>query len=214
MSTRIVEHFARQHSQSSDELLLSGARSGDQRAFGELCLRHTGMLEKRIFRIVRNREDTEDVLQETLLKAYRHLDTFRGTCRVSTWMMKIGINQALGLLRKRRSMPEILSEQGSENGQRFALPGFRDPRLNPEQRYIVDQALDKLRSAIHHLPPRTRTVMDLYLGKELRLKDVAAILGITEANAKSRVHHSRTRLRRSLVKLGVHPAMPGRAAKL
>src|SRR5260370_34983930 len=157
MSTQIFEPSVAQHSQVSDEQLLSRARSGDQMAFGELCLRYTGMLKQRIFRIVRNREDAEDVLQETLLRAYRHLDTFRGTCRVSTWMMKIGINQALGLLRKRRSMPEILLEQGSDNGQRFALPGFRDPRLNPEQRYIVDQALDKLRSAIHHLPPRTRT---------------------------------------------------------
>ena len=198
MSTQIFEHSIAQHSRVSDEQLLSRARSGDQVAFGELCLRYTGMLKQRIFRIVRNREDAEDVLQETLLSAYRHLDTFRGTCRVSTWMMKIGINTSLMILRKRRSMPEVISEQVSEDGQRFESPEFQDPGLNPEQRYIADQTIDKLRSIMRRLPARMRTVMDLYCVKELRLKDAAAILGITEATAKSRVLRGRNRLRRSL----------------
>jgi RNA polymerase sigma-70 factor (ECF subfamily) len=139
MSTQIFEHPVAQHSEVSDEPLLSRARSGDQGAFGELCLRYTGMLKPRIFRIVRNREDAEDVLQETLLSAYRHLDTFRGTCRVSTWMMKIGINTSLMILRKRRSMPEVISEQISEDGRRFESSEFRDPGLNPEERHIADQ---------------------------------------------------------------------------
>jgi RNA polymerase sigma-70 factor, ECF subfamily len=198
MSTQIFEHSVAQHSRVSDEQLLSRARSGDQRAFGELCLRYTGMLKKRILRIVRNREDAEDVLQETLLSAYRHLDTFRGTCRVSSWMTTIGINNSLMMLRKRRSMPETVSEQVSGDGQRFESPEFRDPGLNPEQCYIADQAIDWLRSIMRRLPAHVRAVMDLYCMKELRLKDAAAILGITEAAAKSRVNRGRNRLRRSL----------------
>ena len=79
MSTVAVEH-----EQESDDDLLSDAKSGDHRAFEELCMRYRGMLKQSIFRIVRNQEDAEDVLQETFLSAYRHLDTFRGTCRVST----------------------------------------------------------------------------------------------------------------------------------
>ena len=198
MSTQIFEHSVAQHPQVSDEQLLSRARSGDQMAFGEFCSRYTGMLKQRIFRIVRSREDAEDVLQETLLSAYRHLDTFRGTCRVSTWMTKIGINRSLMILRKRRCMPEVISEQVSEDGQRFESPEFRDPGLNPEQRYIADQTIDKLRNIMRRLPAHVRTVMDLYCVQELRLKDAAAILGITEATAKSRVLRGRKRLRRSL----------------
>jgi RNA polymerase sigma-70 factor (ECF subfamily) len=137
-----------QHEQESDDELLSDAKSGNQRAFDELCVRYGGMLKQRIFNIVRNREDAEDVLQETLLSAYRHLDTFRGTCRVSTWMMKIGINTALMLLRKRRSVPETISEQVSNDGQRFDSPDFRDQGLDPEQSYIADQRLRKLHSAM------------------------------------------------------------------
>ena len=198
MSIQFSEHSVTKHSQVSEEQLLSRARSGDQVAFGELCLRYTGMLKQRIFRIVRNREDAEDVLQETLLSAYRHLDTFRGTSRVSTWMMRIAINTSLMALRKRRRMPEAISEQISEDGQRFESPKFRDLGLNPEQRYIADQTIDRLRSIMRRLPARMRTVMDLYYVKERRLKDAAAILGITEATAKSRVLRGRNRLRLSL----------------
>jgi RNA polymerase sigma-70 factor, ECF subfamily len=198
MSAQIFEHVVAQHSRVSDEQLLSRARSGDQIAFGELCLRYTGMLKQRIFRIVRNREDAEDVLQETLLSASRHLDTFRGTRRVSTWMTKIGINRSLMIQRKRRSMPEVISDRVSEDGQTFESPEFRDPGLNPEQRYIADQTIDKLFSTMRRLPAHVRTVMDLYCVKDLRLKDAAAILGVTEATAKSRVLRGRKRLRRSL----------------
>jgi RNA polymerase sigma factor (sigma-70 family) len=193
MSTAVV-----QHERESDDELLSDAKSGDQRAFDELCMRYRGMLKQRIFTIVRNREDAEDVLQETLLSAYRHLDTFRGTCRVSTWMMKIGINTALMLLRKRRRLPEMTSEHVSDDGQRFDSPDFRDRGLNPEQSYIADQTLRKLRSAMQRLPAHSRSLMDLYYRKERRLKDAAATVGISESTAKSRLLRARGMLRRSL----------------
>jgi RNA polymerase sigma-70 factor (ECF subfamily) len=182
----------------SDDQLLSEAKSGDQYAFDELCVRYRGMLKQRIFRMVRNREDAEDVLQETFLSAYRHLDSFRGTCRVSTWMTKIGINTALMLLRKRRSSHQIASELFSDDVQRFESPECRDPGLNPEQRYMANQTLNKLRNAMQRLPANTRTLMDLYCVKELRLKEAAAILGISEGTAKSRILRGRRRLHRSL----------------
>ena len=200
MSPHIFEHYRAQYSQPSDEQLLSQARFGDQRAFGELCLRHSGMLKQGILRIVRNREDAEDVLQDTLLSAYRHLDSFRGTCRVSTWMMKIGINTALMLLRKRRSLPELISEQASDDGERFESLDFRDPSLDPEERSITDQRLCKLQSAMRRLPPRARRLMDLYYKKERRLIDAAESLGISVATAKSRLLRTRHLLRRSMAK--------------
>jgi RNA polymerase sigma-70 factor (ECF subfamily) len=193
MGTAAIEH-----EQESEDGLLSDAKSGDHLAFEELCVRYRGMLKERITRIVRNQEDAEDVLQETLLSAYRHLDTFRGTCRVSTWMMKIGINRSLMLLRKRRSLPEMISEQVSDDGQRFDSLDFQDPGLNPEQRYMADQTLHKLHTAVQHLPPRTRSLMDLYYRKERQIKDAAEILGITTATAKSRLLRARHTLRRSL----------------
>ena len=89
-------------SRKPDDQLLSEAKSGDQQAFAELCLRYRGMLMNRIYRIVRHPEDTEDVLQETFLKAYLHLQSFQGACSFSTWLVAIGTNTSLMLLRKRK----------------------------------------------------------------------------------------------------------------
>jgi RNA polymerase sigma-70 factor (ECF subfamily) len=191
-----------QPGQESDDELLSDAKSGDHRAFEELCVRYRGMLKQRIFRIVRNQEDSEDVLQETLLSAYRHLEAFRGTCRFSTWLVAIGTNMSLMLLRKRRSAPEMISEHTSGDGQRFDSMDFRDPGLDPEQRYMADQTLHKLHNAMQRLPPHARSLMDLYYRKERRMKDAAALLGITVATAKSRLLRARHVLRRSLKQNG------------
>jgi RNA polymerase sigma-70 factor (ECF subfamily) len=70
MSTNILADGTLQHQQLSDNQLLSRAKSGDQQAFGVLCLRYNGMLKQKIFSIVRHQEDTEDVLQDTFLNAY------------------------------------------------------------------------------------------------------------------------------------------------
>lgn len=178
----------------SEDRLVSEAKTGDHQAFTELCLRYRGVLRRRIYRIVRHREDVEDVLQETFLKAYQHLDSFRGECRFSTWMTKIGINASLMLLRKRR----VLSEIPTEDEERSETPEVRDTRLNPEQSYLADQMRLTVRKAMRQLPFNARTLMDLYYMKEFQLKDAAAILGITESNAKARLVRGRNRLRRSL----------------
>jgi RNA polymerase sigma-70 factor (ECF subfamily) len=113
-------------------------------------------------------------------------------------MMKIGMNEALMLLRRRRRLPEMISEQVSDDGQSFDPPDVRDPGLNPEQCYMVDQTLHRFDAAMQRLPPRTRSLMDLYYRKERRVKDAAAILGISVATAKSRLLRARHVLRRSL----------------
>src|SRR5579863_10055892 len=104
MSIRISEDNSMHDTQASEEQLLSEARSGDQHAFAELCRRYRGMLMHRIYRIVRHPEDTEDVLQETFLKAYQHLQSFRGACSFSTWLITIGTNMSLMLLRRRKTL--------------------------------------------------------------------------------------------------------------
>ena len=197
MSTNIPSDFAVRSQRESDDKLVSEAKSGDQQAFAELCLRYRGMLMRRIYRIVRQPEDAEDVLQETLLSAYQHLDSFRGACRFSTWITKIGINRALMLLRKRKSQPENRPEVITDDGWNLETREFRDPGLNPEQRYVMSRTMQGLSQAIDKLPPHFRGMMDLYYRRDLLLKDAAEALGITEQAAKSRLMRARNLLRLS-----------------
>jgi RNA polymerase sigma-70 factor (ECF subfamily) len=156
------------------------------------------MLMSRIYRIVRHREDAEDVLQETLLSAYQHLDSFRGACRFSTWMTRIGINRSLMFLRKRRSLAETSSDVITEDGISVESREFRDPRPDPEQRFVMCRTLKGLSQVIDKLPHRLRAMMDLYYRRDLLLKDAAQALGITEEAAKSRLMRARNLLRRAL----------------
>jgi RNA polymerase sigma-70 factor, ECF subfamily len=181
----------------SDDRLVSEAKCGNRQAFGELCLRYSGMLRQRILAIVRHREDAEDVLQDTFLSAYQHLDGFRGACRFSTWLLAIGTNRSLMLLRKRKVLLKNTSDAVSEDGDTLAME-CRDPALNPERRYMMHQTRKKLDDAIKNLSPRLRSVVELYYRRELRRKDAAEVMGISEVAIKSRIVRARRMLRRSL----------------
>lgn len=198
MSSNILADFGVLQPQPSDDQLLFEAKSGNQRAFTELCLRYSAMLKHRIFSIVRHQEDAEDVLQETFLNAYRHLSSFRGTCRFSTWVMRIGINASIMLLRKRKTMSERTGDVVTNDGEKLEPAQFRDPQPNPEQRYMTYQTLLSVRHATQELPPQLRGVIDLHYGNDQSVKDAAETLGITVAAAKSRLLRARRVLRGSL----------------
>ena len=197
MSTTILEHFRAQHLQPSDDQLLSEANSGEQQAFAELCLRYRGMLMNRIHGIVRHPEDAEDVLQETFLKAYQHLQAFRGGCSFSTWLVAIGTNASLMLLRKRKTSCKNSCNVVTEDGEALAME-FRDPTPDPEQRYMMFQTSQKVDHAVRRLSPQLRSLLEMYYKSEFRLKDAAKTLGISEAATKSRILRARGMLRRSL----------------
>ena len=189
--------------QLSDDQLLSQARSGDKQAFGELCLRYQRMLKRTIFRIIRHREDTEDVLQDTLLRAYQHLNTFQGKCKFSTWITSIGINASLVLLRKRRRLSNSLSELTAEDRDDIEKREGRDPKPTPEQCQIISQTRWIVDNALRRLPSPHRKIADLHYREDTRVKDAAVTLGITEAAAKSRISRARHMLRRSLKREGL-----------
>jgi RNA polymerase sigma-70 factor, ECF subfamily len=203
MSGHKIENCGKQDPQPPESQLVEAARSGDPRAFAELCQRYGGMLKGEIFRIVRHREDAEDVLQETFLSAYQHLHSFRGASKFSSWLMKIGVNSSLMLLRKRKKRFQVVSDQVRDEGRSFEITDIRDPGPDPEQLYIWHQSQQKLRVAIKKLPPRLNRAIALYYGNDRGLKNAAKTLGITEAAAKSRVMRARSLLWRRLFRQGL-----------
>ena len=86
-----------------ESTLVAQAREGDTVAFGELVRRYEGKIFRLAQHITQNREDAEDVLQETFLKAYEHLDQFQGNSKFYTWIVRIAVNQALMKLRRRKA---------------------------------------------------------------------------------------------------------------
>jgi DNA-directed RNA polymerase specialized sigma24 family protein len=91
----------------NDQNLVVRAKGGDTAAFVELGERHSTKVRRTVYRITRNWEDAEDALQESLLKAFRHLNGFENRSSFSSWLTKIAINSALMTLRKRRACKEV-----------------------------------------------------------------------------------------------------------
>lgn len=178
--------------------VLSAAKSGDQHAFVELCRRHAPCLKHRIRRIVRHPEDAEDVFQETLMSAFRHLAAFRAQCSFRTWMMRIATNTSLMLLRKRRNRPETGFGLVTPDGKEIEIFQVSDPMPNPEQVYAKRQASHRVSQTIGKLPADSRLLVERYHGDEIKLADAASAAGITVAAAKSRLFRARLALRSHL----------------
>lgn len=183
---------------TSDEALVSKAKSGDRQSFVELCNRHGRCVKLKILQIVRNRDDSEDVLQETLMRAYMHLNGFHGNCSFRTWFTQIAINNALMLLRRRRTRSEIGCEIVGEGGEIIDHWPIVDPTPNPEQLYLRSQTRQMLNAAVKGLPPNFRSIVEKFYMNELKLSDAAQALGLKAGAAKSRLLRARALLRRRL----------------
>jgi RNA polymerase sigma-70 factor (ECF subfamily) len=185
----------------TDEELVTKATSGDQTAFAELCRRYGRVLTRRIYGIVRNHHDAEDITQESLMKAYTHLAGFRRQCSFQTWLTRIAINSSLMHLRKRSLRSHASIDGLATEGQRFRSWDIPDPFPNPEQHYDAYQTRLRLTRAVEKLPRGFRQVLEHYQRDETNLTDVANALGITVAAAKARLLRGRKLLRRRLKKL-------------
>ena len=191
------------YTSASDDLLLITAQSGDQQAFVELCRRYSPMVKKRIFSIVRNQEDTEDALQDTLLRAYRHLPGFRRSCKFSSWLTTIGINTALMILRKRKIRKEGHTEPLNEHGVPWDAVEFVDSSHDPECLHSRNQVILLMRQEIERLKPTLRSMIKQHYGTECSVEESAKALDISLGAAKSRLMRGRKTLRSYLKRHGV-----------
>ena len=184
----------------TDDDLVQAAQSGDHEAFAELCLRHAQPVRHRILAIVRHQEDAEDALQETLLRAYANLGRFRQSCKFSTWIMAIGINAALAVIRKRKTRREADMEPDGIEG---SIWDAADQGQDPERCVAKGQIILFLRKKIQALPPKMQEVVTSYYGNDYSLQEAAEALGISVAAVKSRLLRGRRSLRSSFERKGL-----------
>jgi RNA polymerase sigma factor (sigma-70 family) len=177
-----------------DRLLVLAACSGDSHAFVELSKPHSKRILLTLYRITKNWQDAEDVLQEALMKAFLHLDSFQGKANFSTWFTSIAINTALMLLRKRRGVLEIAIDNPGEVNT-YSVWDLKDPQDNPEQCFERQQRSNLIQAGVRQLPPALRKVVELQHSSDLSNKEIAQCLGISLAATKSRLLRARTALR-------------------
>ena len=180
--------------------ILAQARLGNATAFNELLRRY----ERKIFRlalhITQNREDAEDVLQESFLKAYEHLDQFQGQSKFYTWIVRIAVNQALMKLRKRKSDRSVSLDETIDTGEDNIGREIAAWDENPEQKYSRDELNQILTSAIDGLAPIYRAVFVLRDVDGLSTEEAAEALDLSVPAVKSRLLRARLQLREKLTR--------------
>src|ERR1700738_4108756 len=127
---------------SAEDKLIAMARRGSHEAFTELVQKHSGKIYGVSLRMLKNREDAEDNVQNVLVKAYYNIGRFEGQSQFSTWLFRITINEALMKLRRHQSERQATYSDVQSNGLYGNYPEIEDKRQNHEREYINRELAD------------------------------------------------------------------------
>lgn len=183
----------------SDAAVVEAARRHDPDAFEEIVTRYGPRIFRLAQNITRNREDAEEVSQDSFARAFLHVDSFRGDSRFYTWLARIAINQALMKLRTRRRHEFQYVFPDTREDTQFR-PEVADDAPTPEQQYSQKELQRILASAMEQLPLASREVLQLREVEERSTAETAGILGLSISAVKSRMLRGRRKLRQSLTK--------------
>ena len=186
----------------TDEELIEAIREGKTEALEDLVSRYEKRVYNLSFRMLGNKEDAEDVLQDTFLNVVRSIDTFKSRSSFSTWLYRVAANAALTKLRQRskkeKSEGEFLDEVYSVQEAAHAQSKLVDWSDRPAERLLNEEARQVMDEAIGELPEIYRVVFVLRDVEGLPATEVAEILDISVPAVKSRLHRARLYLRNRL----------------
>jgi RNA polymerase sigma-70 factor (ECF subfamily) len=172
-----------------------------QREFEEVALVHTDALLRTALRMTKNESDSEDLVQETMLKAYRFFDRFERGSNIKAWLFKIMTNIFINNYRQKSRKPSSVSyEDIDDNFLYHQLENSRSKVADPEEVLFAKIIDDDVRKAIDELPEDFRMVVVLAFLEEFSYEEIAEIADIQLGTVKSRLHRARKLLQKSLWK--------------
>jgi RNA polymerase sigma-70 factor (ECF subfamily) len=177
---------------------LEELRLGDRAEFARLVEAYSAVIYRLANKMLENSQDAEDVLQETFIKAYRHLPDFDGRSRLSTWLYRIATNEALMLLRRRKQVIISIEEPAETSEQQQEPLQIKDWCCLPEEELMSAEARQYLDQAIDNLPHTLRVVFLLRDIEGLSTAETAEVLNLSETAVKTRLSRARLNLREQL----------------
>ncbi|MDO8250415.1 MAG: RNA polymerase sigma factor [Rhodoferax sp.] len=197
MNTSTTRH-AQPSDANSDAELVVLALAGNDTAFAQIMRRYNRLLFRTARSILKSDDDTQDAVQEAYLRAWRALASFRSDARLSTWLVRIVVNEALGRLRRNGAQVFPLSAAMDTDGETLELQMQANPDDQPERAAMRTQVRQQIEARIDTLPDSFRTVFMLRGVEEMSVEEVATALGLPEATVRSRFFRARGILREGL----------------
>jgi RNA polymerase sigma-70 factor (ECF subfamily) len=180
--------------QKSDEVLVEETRKGNKKSFELLILKYEKPIFNLIFQYAKDREIVADLAQETFLKAYRALASFKGNSTFYTWLRRIAINNSINYLNARRDHPTTNDEPFENQTQTLADTKF----VSPENTVLVQELSYAVRNAMDSLPDSFRSILIMREFEEMSYEEIAGTLNCPVGTVRSRLFHARRILKEKL----------------
>jgi RNA polymerase sigma-70 factor (ECF subfamily) len=187
----------KQDSRSEDSEIIRQALKGDESAYRRLMGKYHDAIANFIYRMVRDREQVEDLTQEAFIKAFSSLAAFNEEYAFSTWLYKIATNNCIDYIRKRKMLMYSIDKpiESRDGDFSFELP---DESAEADQDIITDQRTAMLREAINALPEKYRRVIHLRHSEERSYEEIATMLNLPIGTVKAHIFRAREILYRQL----------------
>src|ERR1700685_1816100 len=180
--------------------LIRLAQQGDERAFEDLVRQYDQNVLRLALNLLRSPEDANDIYQETFLRVFKNLHSFRFDCSFSTWLYRIATNLCLDALRKRRVRREEDTVVETSDGVLDRMDTIEEARAegNPQRQLLNQQLRQRIEDVLKELTPRERTVFELRHYEGLRLRAIGDVLGTSEEAAKNCLFRATQKMRAAL----------------
>jgi RNA polymerase sigma-70 factor, ECF subfamily len=180
--------------------LIQAAQKGDERAFEELVRLYDQNVLRLALNLLRSPEDANDIYQETFLRVYKNLHTFRFDCSFHTWLYRIATNLCLDALRKRRVRREEDTQVETSDGVLDRMDTVEESRAeaDPQRALFSRQLQQRIKGVLEEMTPRERTVFEMRHYQGLRLRAIGEVLGTSEEAAKNCLFRATQKVRAAL----------------
>ena len=182
--------------------LVDAARMGDQDAVSVLYEKTYSKVYYTVKSMIKDEDSALDIIQDTYIKAFAHLDSFQGDVKFLPWVRQIAANTARDWLKKKRPLlfTELSSDDGQDASVEELLPDERSESL-PDQ--VIDQKETKrlIREIIEELPEDQRAAIGMFYYEEMSVKEIAAAMGVSESAVKSRLMYGRNKIEKKVLEL-------------
>jgi len=181
-----------------DKQLVKKAKMGDMQAFAELIQHYKDKIYHLAFRMLGNRQEAEDICQETFLRVFSSLDRYSETYKFSTWIFRIATNLCIDRIRKKKADFSLDENWNDDDGVDWhsRIANFEK---SPEEEVILSEQQQLLQKALLNLPAKYRGIMILRYVQELSIQEISEVVNLSLATVKTRLHRGREYMRNQLV---------------
>ena len=199
IDTTLTSRYALAMQPAMEKVLLEQARNGQETAFAQLVEAHSEKTIQLAWRLVGNRSEAEEISQEAFLRLFKSLLSFRGDSRVSTWLYRTVSRLAIDHLRRERLKRKLFFIRSGESEQSDPVDLAADPSASPHDHLQTRETAEQMQQLLNSLPARQKVVFVLRHMEELSLKEIAAMLNLSEGTVKSHLHRAVSRFRKEFI---------------